>query len=200
MAASEMTPQQLQDAIDAVARADGNKSAAARALGISRNALAYRHDEAVRQGYVPYREDSFEIEDLPDEVAPVEEIIDRRLKEYERYSRAQEARKLIQVKVKVGGPIGIVHFGDPHVDDKGCDLQLLLRHCEIIKKTDGLLGANVGDTTNNWVGRLGNLYGEQSATKAEAWRLAEHFLKQNLAEVTVARAMSARETSSGYSS
>jgi hypothetical protein len=36
-----------------------------------------------------------------------------------------------------------------------------------------MLAANVGDTTNNWTGRLAKLYAEQSTSSAEAWALAE---------------------------
>jgi hypothetical protein len=31
----------------------------------------------------------------------------------------------------------------------------------------------VGDTTNNWTGRLARLYADQSTSAAQAWRIAE---------------------------
>ncbi len=42
---------------------------------------------------------------------------------------------------------------------------------------DGLLGANVGDVSNNWVGRLAKLYAQQSTSASQAWKLAEWLLK-----------------------
>ena len=51
---------------------------------------------------------------------------------------------------------------DPHVDIT-----------ELYKNTEGLLGANVGDLANHWVGRLARLHAHQTTTEAEAWRLVE---------------------------
>jgi hypothetical protein len=36
----------------------------------------------------------------------------------------------------------------------------------------------VGDTTNNWVGRLARLYANQSTSAAQAWKLAEWFISR----------------------
>ncbi len=115
----------------------------------------------------------FEIAFLPDEVADAQELLARRKKEYARKDLAEKARKLVSIKVKIPGPIGIVHFGDPHVDDPGTDIQALEDHVKIVNKTEGLFGANIGDNNNNWVGRLARLYGEQSTSAAEAWVLVE---------------------------
>lgn len=117
----------------------------------------------------------FEI-DPPTGEIDLEDLLESRKRKYARKHQAAESRRMIRVKVKMKGPIGIVHFGDPHVDDDGTDLAALERHTEIVNKTEGLFAANVGDTTNNWVGRLGRLYSEQSTTAAEAWALAEWFL------------------------
>ena len=80
--------------------------------------------------------------------------------------------------INIDGPIGIAHFGDPHVDDDGTNLKMLFDHVRIVKETDGLFGGNIGDVTNNWVGRLARLYGEQSTSSQEAWQLCEYFIKQ----------------------
>lgn len=117
----------------------------------------------------------FEI-DPPTGEIDLEDLLESRKRKYARKHQAAESRRMIRVRVKTKGPIGILHFGDPHVDDDGTDLAALERHTEIVNKTEGLFAANVGDTTNNWVGRLGRLYSEQSTTAAEAWALAEWFL------------------------
>jgi hypothetical protein len=67
-------------------------------------------------------------------------------------------------------------MGDPHVDDDGTNIELLESHIETINATEGLFAANVGDASNNWVGRLAHLYGQQSATAREAWVLVEWML------------------------
>lgn len=110
---------------------------------------------------------------IPSGEVPIDELIERRLKDFERKKEAEEARHLIPVKVNVEGPFGIVHFGDPHVDDDGCDLPTLLKHLNIVKNTEAMFGANVGDLQNNWIGRLARLWSMQSTTARDAWRLVE---------------------------
>lgn len=115
----------------------------------------------------------FEIGELPSELPPTDEILERRRKEFARKDKFKKSRKLIDVKVNLDGPIGILHFGDPHVDDPGTDIVTLERHLKLVSDTDGLMGANVGDLHNNWVGRLSHLYGQQSTSAQEAWALVE---------------------------
>lgn len=114
---------------------------------------------------------------MPDDDVPVEELIAHRIKQFNHKRKHEEARKLIGVNIKDDKPIGIWHFGDPHVDDDGTDLAALKEHADIIRKTEGLYGANVGDTTNNWIGRLAHLWAQQSTSATQAWKLAEWFIK-----------------------
>lgn len=116
--------------------------------------------------------------ELPDTDLPIEELVEFRKRQFSQYKAAKEARHLVPIKVRLDGPIAIAHFGDPHVDDDGTDIGLLERHATIIKQTEGMFGANIGDTTNNWVGRLARLYGEQSTSAKQAWALGEWFVKQ----------------------
>jgi hypothetical protein len=113
---------------------------------------------------------------IPDLDLPTDQMWEYRKRQYAQKHAHEEALKLLPVKVQIDGPIGILHFGDPHVDDDGTDLATLERHCHAVADTEGLFGANVGDTTNAWVGRMARLYGEQGTTEAQAWALAEHFL------------------------
>lgn len=113
---------------------------------------------------------------LPDDLGPVEDLIAERKRKFGHTDIAKRARNLINVKVKIEGPIAISHFGDPHVDDNGTDIGLIEQHVEIINATKGMYGANIGDTTNNWMGRLARLYSEQSTSAQEAWQLCEWFV------------------------
>lgn len=119
----------------------------------------------------------FDIEPLPDEKPTADELLERRKRQFDRKRRAKEARRLIPVNVRIPGPIGIAHFGDPHVDDDGTDLALLERHVAVINRTEGLFAGNVGDYSNNWVGRLAKLYGEQTLSAQEAWVLVEWLIQ-----------------------
>jgi hypothetical protein len=115
----------------------------------------------------------FDIEALPDERPEIGELLERRKKQYARKEKAKAARKLIPVDIRIDGPFGVAHFGDPHVDDDGTDISLLERHLNAVNATEGMFAGNVGDYANNWVGRLGHLYGQQSASAQEAWVLVE---------------------------
>lgn len=115
----------------------------------------------------------FEYPQLPDEELSLEEIISHRKKEFSRIDNAKKSRNLIPIKIKIDGPIGIMHMGDNHVDDPGTDLAKLENHINICNATEGMFAANVGDMSNNWVGRLARLYANQSTSARQAWKLVE---------------------------
>lgn len=110
-----------------------------------------------------------------DEQEPIEDILARKARHFERKAKAHSDRKWFQIKVKEQKPYGVIMFGDPHLDDDGCNIPLLQSHLEIARKS-GVYGLNIGDTTNNWVGRLMRLYANQEASEATAKRLAEWFM------------------------
>ena len=114
--------------------------------------------------------------DRDPETIPIEELINERKTKFSRKQEYYNGSKLINVKVNIDGPIGIAHFGDPHIDDDGTDIETLIDHAELCEKTEGLFAGNVGDLQNNWIGRLAHLYGQQSTSAKESWILTEHFL------------------------
>lgn len=164
----------MEQAVAAVAEF-GTVTAAAKALRINRSTFQARYDKARDAGvHLPDKgPEDFEVVPPPDADLPIDELLRLRSDAFRRKSTHEESRRLIPVKVKCDGPIGIAHFGDPHVDDDGTNIIALQQHVEVCKATEGLFAGNVGDTTNNWVGRLGRLYGEQSTTATQAWKLAE---------------------------
>jgi hypothetical protein len=129
------------------------------------------------QNYSIKKEPAFSFTPVPDDDISIEELVEVRKRQFTKKKAHEEARRLIQVKVKIDGPIGILHFGDPHVDDDGTDILALEHHKKLCQTVEGLFGANVGDVSNNWVGRLARLYGEQATSAKQAWRLVEWLLK-----------------------
>lgn len=115
---------------------------------------------------------------LPSPDLEAEELIAHRIRKFEKKAAYENARRLIPVQIPVEGPYGIIHFGDPHVDDDGCDWGQLRRDIALVQQTEGLYAANVGDTRNNWVGRLARLFGQQSTSAKEALILAQWFIAQ----------------------
>ena len=120
----------------------------------------------------------YEFTALPDDDVSIEELIAQRKRKFQHKREHEEASKLIPIKVKMDGAIGILHFGDPHVDDDGCDIEAIERHTDLVNRTEGLFAANVGDTTNNWCGRLARLYADQTTSAAQAWKIAEWFINR----------------------
>jgi hypothetical protein len=161
-----------------------NSAKAARAAEIPRATFFDRLSKARKAGLVQDepRADpmlataQFTYTPLPDPDISVEELIEHRKKQFSCKQAHEDARKLIKVKVHVKGPFGIWHFGDPHLDDDGTDLGLIQKHVELIKQTEGLFGANVGDSSNNWVGRLSHLWSQQSTSARQMWRLVDWFI------------------------
>lgn len=166
-------PEKLRKALHLYA-VHGEVTAAAEAAGVARSTFEHRLKYAQNN---PPPEPEFEVPDLPNELPSIDELLDRRKSEWHRVNKARTARKLIRINVKVDGPFGIAHFGDPHLDDPGTDIESLEKDVQTVQRTPALFGGNVGDNHNNWVGRLARLYAEQETTAREAWMLVEWLIQ-----------------------
>lgn len=120
----------------------------------------------------------FEVDRPPEQERTVTELLEARKGEYERQRKYADFVKRIPVKIKADGPIGITHIGDPHLDNSGTDIAQIERHIQIIRNTDGMFGANVGDAQDNWVGRLSHLYSKTTVSQAESWKLVEWMVNE----------------------
>ena len=120
----------------------------------------------------------FTVAERDPELMPVEDIIEFRKKQYTQKKKSKETRKLVDIAINADGPIGIAHFGDPHVDDDGTDLSQIIHYMDVLNATDGMYCGNLGDIQNNWIGRLATLYGQQSTSAVESWKLTEYFVNK----------------------
>ena len=120
----------------------------------------------------------FTVAERDPELMPVEDIIEFRKKQYSQKKKSKETRLLIDIAINIDGPIGIAHFGDPHVDDDGTDLSQIIHYMDVLNATDGMYSGNLGDIQNNWIGRLASLYGQQSTSAVESWKLTEFFVNK----------------------
>ena len=123
-------------------------------------------------------EDGLVFPDLPSSELSAEDMIDQAAARFEQHRVARDARRWMEIKVKQNKPIAICFMGDPHIDSGGCNWSLLKRDIGYMEDTEGLYVVNIGDTTDNWVGRLQRLYADAEMTKKAAWKLAAYLLKQ----------------------
>lgn len=119
-----------------------------------------------------------EFPDIPSAEPTYDELKARKIADFQLLDANRKAAALIRVKVKIEGPYGIMAMGDPHVDADGCDWPTLDAHTQLIRRTEGLFGSNVGDITNNWIGRLARLYGAQNMSRTRALIMAEGWLRE----------------------
>lgn len=115
---------------------------------------------------------------IPPDDKPVHQLIQDMCDRFEKRKDSYEAKKWMEFKVNTDLPIGINVFGDPHVDDDGCNWPLLKKHIDICKQP-GVYGMNIGDTHNNWVGRLMKEYANQSTTRSTAWKFIDWFFRES---------------------
>jgi len=154
----------------------GSVKAASEAIGVSRGGVKLGVQEAERRGLIKDEGQDLILPDFPVDDISINRLLDLAEERSQLRIQSYEAHTWFNVKVKEDRPIGILWFGDPHIDDNGCDIKLLRRYAHLCATTDGLYGANIGDTTNAWAGRLAALYAKQDASAKTARRLAAWFM------------------------
>lgn len=181
MPATKSTPEEFLQTVASMRQQNATDAEIASALGVG-----------VRRIYERLARMGLKLADFPKDEraaqAPVaspirsanmsfEELVEDRKKTYDRKRNHEDDKAALTIRLPIDGPYGVLFFGDPHVDDDGCDWNALHRHIQMVQDTEGLCAANLGDTQNGWVGRLERLYANQRTTAAEALILVEGFIK-----------------------
>ncbi len=180
-----------EQVIEAVERL-GSFRAAADETGVSRDTVARWFRESGKpqplqkgQTHKPGESQKVErspivpiAEPLPDPDMPISDVLAWRRAAFERKAAHHAAKRWRRFTVPAHGPYALMFFGDPHVDDDGCNLPLLEAHAALARETDALFAVNIGDTTNNWVGRLARLWANQDASAKTAKALAKWLLSE----------------------
>ena len=142
--------------------------------GVRQKAADLVKERGLIYGCKPESTPAFTIERPPTVNRTIEQLIKDRAEEYGRKKAHHSAKQDgINITINAPGPYMLVFFGDPHVDDAGCDIDHLAFCLEKMRGKEHCYAMNIGDLTNNWVGKLARLYAHQTATEHEAEELME---------------------------
>jgi transposase-like protein len=142
-----------------------NVSATARALGIHRATLQSQLRRAASLGMIDPKEPGTA---LSPEFQTARE---RMLVEYQRKKAKGDWRKPVLVSLPPD-PFRLKIFGDPHLDDPGCDAELFIEHMQELDREAGIYGVCVGDWFNNWARSLAHLW-KGAGDPSDAWLVFE---------------------------
>ena len=174
MANPRLDERLLREALEAVEKY-GSITKASEALDIPRTTFQSRFDAAKRISEPP-----FIAPKLAEKSRSVDDLIQHRIAESRRARTYEDAASLIRVKLKTDGPIGLFCVGDPHLDNPGSDFELLHEHIKLAaERPEYVFAGNMGDNTDNWVGRLTRLYEHQTVSGREIWKLVEWLFKDS---------------------
>lgn len=166
---SNETKRETLDALDEY----GSQAEAARVLGIARSTFRNRLRAALSDPPPP----EIGLPDLPEDDIPTSEIIDIQCRRFDKRHAHEKARTWFPVSVPEKKPFGVAFVGDPHVDDNGCNWPLLKRDMAMLANTEGMYAINLGDSANNWVGRLSRLYADQDTSKQTMRKLVKWMMR-----------------------
>lgn len=158
-----------------------NSTKVAEALGVTRSAAQHRirvvremSGEQARASVPSAYEPAYTVQPIPKKERPLDELIQHRRAESVRAKAYEDATKLLRVNLATDGPIGLMTFGDPHIDNPGCDFELLEAHMALAaSRSSYVFAGNIGDIRDNWIGRLERLYADTTISAKETWRLVE---------------------------
>jgi len=139
----------------------------------------YRPFETFPQWPVSEAEPVLKMPEFPKGDMPVAELISSMSKRFAKRHEKHKSKQWFPIKVKDSKPFALAFVGDPHVDDDGCNWPLLERDIGLMRATEGVYAINIGDTTNNWVGRLIKKYADQETSKKTGYDLARYLMKDS---------------------
>lgn len=179
MAQNSLPPEVLAERRAALEKYD-TVAEAARALDIPHSTLVHTRNILKAMDADPdtlqEKELAVSIPAFDDGELPVDEILRRAEDEFRRIQAHEKSKKWYDIQLKEDKPYGLLFFGDPHLGAHGNNIILFNQHVEIAKRPH-IYSVNMGDTTNNWVGRLMRLYAEQETSAATERRLLEWFMR-----------------------
>lgn len=168
-----LTPR-VKEIADAYRAANLNVSETSRRLGVHRTTVIAMIRVAEKHGYL--RDEEMHAPNTPhrDDYLAAKE---RKVAAYQAKKRKGEWRKPVMTTLSPE-PYRLKIFGDPHLDNDGCNFELFERHWLEMSVEDRIFGICVGDWFDNWTRALAHLYKEHSTPPSDAWLLLEYLMEQ----------------------
>lgn len=129
---------------------------------------------------LPYTPEEREIEVpvAPSADEPIEDLIARAIAHHERVAAYYDWKKVIDVKVKMDGPVGIVGLPDQHLNNIGSQIKRAFQDAELIAKTPGVYAVAIGDSLDNFImGRLERERRKDIMSHTDAMRIQDHYFE-----------------------
>ena len=150
MTRAPLTDDELFAALDAEQYFENAKDAA-NSLGLKTHTYRWRLNAAKErvEGYEPtYGEpvQGFSTPFLPTDKMPTDELIEHMTSRYNKRRNAKDARDPIPIRMSDDEPVGLMFFGDPHLDSPQCDWLELRRCAAICESTEGMRGVSLATT------------------------------------------------------
>lgn len=125
---------------------------------------------------VDFSKREVEFGELPDPDEDVNSLLARAIEHNERQQHYHEAKRVVDVRVKTPGPIGIAGIPDQHLNNPGTRLRKAFDDARLIAETPGLYGVSIGDSLDNFIiGRLERARRKDVMSHSDSWRLQEHY-------------------------
>lgn len=181
MSQKAISDDELQRTVNVFAAFNEDVAKTTLELGVSESTLRRRRQSAAEKGITPKLDDGSQVDlpNFPDDDVSAEEILSMMERRFDKRLKHHQSLHWFPIKFKTEEPIGIVVVGDPHLGSNGCNVPLLRQHVDLMSNTPGCYAVNIGDTTDNWGGRLIRLYAENDVSKATERKLARWFLQDS---------------------
>lgn len=176
MPAKKLPKTELKKVVDAYIRAGENLSAAARELDMSRSTFRNRLHLADEQGMI---EIDFNERTNAKRHRPFQAVRDASIDQFDRVYNSGTYKTVRRVDLKDDKPFVLIALGDPHLDNKGTDLNLWEKWIAPLENApDWVRGVCLGDMIDNWLRFLGFLYADSEITEQDGWTLVEEYLSR----------------------
>lgn len=157
----------------------GTAAKAARETGLAERTLRERATRYKARMDGLADEEEVEYPEFPPDDRPVEEILDAMAARQRQRADNAAALHWFPLKMKKAEPIGVAFVGDPHLGNNGTNIDLVRRDVDLMANTPGVYAVNMGDTVDNWGGRLIRVYAENDVSRSTEQKLARWFLQDS---------------------